>query len=542
MSSSKTRTEAISFTCVLALTLGVFPGPASARDIDVDPSTIGAALQTLMPGDHVRLAPGQYAHFTIANALGTESMPIVLSGPEDGSAVVRADTGPCCNTIQINGNVTHFVLRNLTIDGLDVDGAFGIDARGANVHHVTIENCTFINHDTSQQNVAISTKTPTAGWIIRGNRILGAGTGMYLGNSDGRSPFVEGLIENNLFYDTIGYNFQIKWQLPHDPVPGASGVASGTIIRQNVFIKTDRPSSDGDRPNLLVGGFPESGANSEDVYRIYGNVFFHNPREALIQASGRVSIHDNLFVDTPRNAIRLTNHDLPLRRAWVYHNTFYVSGTAVSFGTAAPEGSAVVGNLIFAGTAVSGTVTDMRDNIVDTLANASMYVTMPGTTLGSIDFFPRNSSAAGSPVDLSAFTSDLDHEIDFNCQSKGDRTFRGAYAGSGVNPGWMIAMENKPRSCAAVPGPDGGVELSDGGTIGEPVDGSTQDAGARADAGLDAGQSDGALGAGETASGCTCRVGGSRSHGRMSGVLMGAVLILLRTRRQVSRRQQRPAP
>ena len=70
-------------------------------------------------------------------------------------------------------------------------------------------------------------------------------------------------------------------------------------------MKTDRPSPDGDRPNLLVGGFPDSGPNAEDSTQIYGNVFAHNPREALLQASGRVSIHDNVFFDTPNAAIVL---------------------------------------------------------------------------------------------------------------------------------------------------------------------------------------------------------------------------------------------
>ena len=507
--------------------IALFPPLVEARDIDVTPSTLRAALSGLMPGDHLRLASGQYSHFTIANTVGTPSMPIVISGPEDGSAVIRADTRPCCNTIQINGDVSYLVIRHLTIDGLDVGGAFGIDARGPNVHHITIESCTFVHHDTSQSNVAISTKTPTAGWIIRGNRILGAGTGMYLGNSDGRHPFVEGLIENNLFYDTIGYNVQIKWQRPHDPVPGASGAASSTIIRHNVFIKTDRPSPDGNRPNLLVGGFPESGPNSEDVYRIYGNVFVHNPREALIQASGRVSIHDNLFIDTPQNAIRLTNHDLPLRRAWVYSNTFFVSGTAISLGASAPEGSLVVGNLIFAGRPTAGTITDLRDNITDTPANAAMYVTMPGTTLGSTDFFPRGSSAAGHPIDFSAFSGDVDHDLDFNCQAKGDGAFRGAYAGSGSNPGWTIAMENKPLDCAAQPRPDAGIERRDGGASSD-AGVERRDGGAieRMDSGASGEPSDPT-----STSTCACQLaGGSRSSGFAISSLMFAFLILLRTR------------
>ena len=51
-----------------------------------------------------------------------------------------------------------------------------------------------------------------------------------------------------------------------------------------MFIKGDQPSPDGDRPNLLVDGFPDTGAGSSDLYEIYGNFFYHNPREALLQA------------------------------------------------------------------------------------------------------------------------------------------------------------------------------------------------------------------------------------------------------------------
>jgi hypothetical protein len=195
---------------------------------------------------------------------------------------------------------SYVALRNLTIDGRGVDGAFGVSAKGGTsnlVHHIAIEGCTFLHHDAGQQTVAISTKTPTWGWVIRRNRIIGAGTGLYLGNSDGTSPFIGGLIEYNLVQDTIGYNMQIKWQKPRPDVSGMPTAPTTTIIRHNVFIKTDRPSPDGDRPNLLLGGFPDSGPGADDRYEIYGNFFYHNPRESLLQASGRVSIHDNIFVD-----------------------------------------------------------------------------------------------------------------------------------------------------------------------------------------------------------------------------------------------------
>jgi hypothetical protein len=62
------------------------------------------------------------------------------------------------------------------------------------------------------------------------------------------------------------------------------------------FHQGRRPSPDGDRPSLLVGGFLDTGSGSHDLYQIYGNLFVHNPREALFQGSGRISVHDNILV------------------------------------------------------------------------------------------------------------------------------------------------------------------------------------------------------------------------------------------------------
>jgi hypothetical protein len=497
---------------------------AQARDLEADPANLDQMLGALAPGDVLHLAAGSYGHFTLADLAGSEAMPIVITGPDDGGAVIRADDGPCCNTIQIDGNVSHVVLRNLTIDGHGVDGAFGVDARGPNVHHVTIERCTFLGHDAQQQTVAISTKTPTAGWLIRANRISGAGTGMYLGNSNGEAPFVQGVIEHNLIEDTIGYNVEIKWQLPRAPVPGAKTGAGATIIRHNVFIKTDRPSDDGDRPNLLVGGYPESGEGSQDSYQIYGNLFVHNPREALLQASGRVSIHDNVFVDTTVAAIRLQDHDLPLERAWVYNNTIYADGAGISFGSTAREASIVVGNAVFAGTAISGPAGDARDNVTGTPSDAMAHVTAPSNALAGADFHPLPGALRGTALDLSAFAGDIDRDLDFDCRPKGALVHRGAYAGDGSNPGWQLAADIKPQdACAnATSGTDGGVSGSDGGG------GSTGDAGvSRADGGAipppaGRGGASGAGGAGALRdAGSSGRDAGSGAEGAAAGSAAG---------------------
>src|SRR5205823_1758325 len=158
-----------------------------------------------------------------------------------------------------------------------------------------------------------------------GNTIIGAGTGIYLGHADGSDPFIGGIIENNLIMNTIGYNMEIKWQQPRTLVSGMPTDQNFTIIRNNVFIKDNRPSPNGYRPNLLVGGFPDSGPGSTDMYEVYGNLFYHNANEALFQASGRATVHDNVFVDGQYTAMDFQDHDLPLKVAYFYNNTIYSS-------------------------------------------------------------------------------------------------------------------------------------------------------------------------------------------------------------------------
>ncbi len=188
---------------------------------------------------------------------------------------------PCCNTVSITDS-SYLEIRNLELDGLGLDGVDAVKAEGPSgdanfAHHITIENLYIHGHDTGQQTVGISTKCPAWDWVIRRNVIASAGTGMYLGNSDGSAPFVNGLVEGNLVVDTIGYNVQIKHQNNRPALPGMP--ASGTtIVRHNVFSKANNASTGVDaRPNLLVGHWPLSGPGQDDVYLIYGNFFWANP-------------------------------------------------------------------------------------------------------------------------------------------------------------------------------------------------------------------------------------------------------------------------
>jgi hypothetical protein len=206
----------------------------------------------------------------------------------------------------------------------------------------------------TQQTDGITTKTPTWDWIIRRNTIVSAGTALYLGDSDGTAPFIAGLIENNLVVDPIGYGMQIKYQLERPALPGMPDGAQSTIIRYNTFKKSGRPSPDSNRPNLLVGGFPEKGAGSNDLYRIYGNLLVDNPREALFQGSGRISFHDNVLIGGEPAAAVFRDHDLPLKLAEVFDNKIYSPHIGIKFDSLPRQARSVFGNVIVAETPIAG--------------------------------------------------------------------------------------------------------------------------------------------------------------------------------------------
>jgi hypothetical protein len=412
-----------------------------------DPSNYRRLLPTLRPGDTLVLAPGPYRLLTIARITGSPGRCITITGPAAGPrAVIVGQAGS--NTAEIIDS-SYVVVSNLTIDSRGIPGADGIKAPRTPhpaTHHIVLDNNLIVGAGANQQNDGISTKTPTWNWVIRRNTIDAAGTAIYLGDSDGGQPFVAGIIENNLILDPVGYCMEIKFQRGRPAIAGMPEGPQSTIVRDNVFIKDDRPSPNGNRPNLLVGGFPDSGPGSQDLYQIYGNLFVHNPREALFQGSGRVSFHDNILVDGQYAAVVFHNHDLPLRLAHVYNNTIYSSQIGISVGSPAREGVIVLGNLVFAAKPISGVGVVEKDNLFAQPAEARQYVGMPAAQLGVMDFFPRPGKVSGAPLDLSLFASELDFDHDFNGVSKGNRMFRGAYAGEGANPGWRLQAQIKPQN------------------------------------------------------------------------------------------------
>lgn len=419
------------------------PPTAHAAVKHATPTDYRRLLATLEPGDTLVLAAGVYERgLPVSDRHGRPDAWITIQGPETGVAEIRQTQKANCVELW---QCSHLALKRLHILGggpAGIPGLFGISAKGGvknPVHHILIENCVISGWNTSQQAVGISTKAPAWAWTIRGNIIRDCGTGLYLGNSTGADPFIGGIIEDNVVQNPVGYCMEIKYQNPRPALDGMPTTASRTVIRNNVFIKNDAPSPDGDRANLLVGGFPESGPGSEDWYEIHGNLLWHNPRESLLQVSGRVLIHDNLFVDCPATqhaAILARDHDLPLKAAYIYNNTFYGVGRGIRMTGKVPQGHAVAGNVIFGKQplALDPGLTVMMENIIGPVEEAARHLTAPTLDLEKMDLHPRAGQCTGAPLKppgLPAGTAGTD----FDGRPAGTRAYRGAYAGPGANPG-----------------------------------------------------------------------------------------------------------
>ncbi len=435
-----------------AASVGGCAGTVPERVIDADPATYLALLGTLGPGDLLRLAADTYpSGLPIDGRNGEPDRCIVIEGPASGPPAVFTGRD-CCNTVSLSDS-SYLVIRRLELDGQGRLGD-GVKAEGTSsqVHHLTLEDLYVHGHGADQQIVGVSSKCPAWNWVIRRNVIEGAGTGMYLGNSDGEDSFVAGLIEHNLVTDTIGYNLQIKHQNQRETGLGQPAEGS-TVIRHNVFSKASGGAGGGAaRPNLLVGHWPASGAGVDDDYLIYGNFFHQNPDEALFQGEGNVIFYGNLLVNDSGPAVHVQPHNGDPRRVRLFQNTVAASTTGlVVIGGLGGFTRELTGNAVFAATPLSGGI--QTDNVTDAYAAAGDYLANPDGILSGpvdrLDLFPLPGTLSGPPIDLSGLSAYEDSGRDFNGDSR-PGTFRGAYAGEGVNPGWTLTLERKPEVASAI--------------------------------------------------------------------------------------------
>lgn len=422
------------------LLVWIAPLPARAREIPANPSNYLPLVRRLSAGDTLILAAGTYeGGLAINDLIGASGKPIVIEGPATGKRAVFV-ARPRSNTVSITDSA-FVTLRNLELQGKGV----GVDAVKAEghahwAHDITLEGLLIHGYNDDLQTVGISTKCVAWNWVIRDTVIRGAGTGIYLGSSDGTAPFVNGLIEYNVIADTIGYNMEIKHQKER-PALGLDRAV--TIIRHNVFDKRSDTPQDKARPNLLVGHAPLAGTGIDDAYWIYGNYFTENPRESLFQGEGNVALYSNVFVNSFGDAVRFQPHNAVPRDVWVFGNTVLARERGISVQGGAPgHRQRVEANAVFASKPIRAT--DQTNNIAHPLEAAGQYLIQPFTTGDAVDLHPKPGALAGpahhgAPVKPPA---DWDRDFDGNMRSN---TVRGAYACEGPNCGWQPKLERKPR-------------------------------------------------------------------------------------------------
>lgn len=432
-------------TALLLMFIGCsrFVPIASATVYNATPDTYRALLPLLQPGDTLSLVAGTYTRGLPINSLnGTDVAPITVMGPASGSRALFVAQS-CCNTVSIS-NSSYIRIMNLQLDGRDL-AVDAVKAEGTSqwAHHITIENLYIQHYSNNQQIVGISTKCPAWNWIIRNNVIDTAGTGMYLGDSNGEAEFVAGIIEGNLIADTTGYNLQIKHQNRRNTATGEPE-SGDTVIRNNVFIKAKNASYGANaRPNVLVGHWPLTGAGSTDHYLVYGNFFYQNPTgQGLFQGEGNVALYSNLFFNSVGTGLLIQPQNEFPRDILIFANTVVTVATGIQVVGGAPGyQQLVIGNASFARVPINAP--NQSSNVTGGVEGAKNYLNNPFAPLGEgMDMYPRVGPLRGAALDPMPFSGFLDYDRDFNFELR-NFLFRGGYEGEGTNPGWVLQRDRK---------------------------------------------------------------------------------------------------
>ena len=430
---------------LFALALAGWPaiGPALAVEHVGTPADYLGWLPRLRPGEVLRLEPGTYAGgLPIHSMHGEPGRPIVIAGPPGPlPAVFIARSG--ANTVSIKDS-SHVSIRGVHLDGLGLPvDAVKLEGTARFAHDITLEGLVISGFGHDQGIVGISTQAPAWNWVVRNNVIIGAGTGMYLGGSDGSRPFVNGLIEGNLVVGTIGYNVQIKHQRERTPVQGMPTAPGRTIIRHNVFSKADNAAGgEFARPNVLVGHFPPHGAGAADEYVIYGNFFYENPVEALFQGEGNVAFYNNVLVNMHGDAIHVQPQNGKPRKIRIFHNTILARDIGISLqGADETARQLVARNLVVAARPLVG-----RDdgNVVGSPERASEIFRAPALPPGAgLDLAPRRSRPQPLPeVDASDLPA---AGLDFESRPRAASDV-GAYGSDSKQPRWPLQLKRKPAT------------------------------------------------------------------------------------------------
>ncbi len=197
------------------------------------------------------------------------------------------------------------------------------------------------------------------------------------------------------------------------------------------------------RPNALVGHFPLVGPGSEDIYEIYGNLFYQNPTgQPLLQGEGNLAVYDNLFWNDWGDAVLIRPHNAFPRKVIVFSNTVFAQGVGIKVvGGSDRYRQRVIGNLAFAIRPVLAN--DQMANVTGLPELARSYLRHPAGPLGVLDLSPLPGKLPKSNLPMSLFASYDDALLDFE-GTRRSVTFVGAYDLRPKSPHWLPHLERKP--------------------------------------------------------------------------------------------------
>lgn len=355
------------------------------RVLRAGPADYRPLLRRLRAGDTLRLAPGLYERgLPLHNLAGTAEAPIRIEAADPARPPVfvarpGANTASLLDVAWVELHALYFEGRSLRMDAIKAEG------HAAFADFITIAGCRIKGHGGWQDVVGISTKCPARGWVVRGNVIEEAGTGMYFGQSDGSAPFVGALIEANHVIAPLGYGIQIK----HQRARGGAAAPQTTVLRGNRLSKAANASRGPlARPNLLLGHFPLEGTGADDRYRVHGNLLYGNPSEALFQAEGNLDIYNNLLCNPEGDALRVIAHNARPRKVAVFHNTVVARGVGIEIsGGEAGHERVAFANLVFADRPEVGEAA--AANVALPFDRAAVDLVAPFAPAGERDFAPR---------------------------------------------------------------------------------------------------------------------------------------------------------
>jgi hypothetical protein len=245
--------------------------------------------------------------------------------------------------------------------------------------------------------------------------------------------------------DTIGYNLQIKHQVPWPTNVALPAEPTVTIIRHNVFSKHSNGARGADaRPNLLVGDVPVSGPGRDNRYEIYGNFLYQNPTEALFQGEGNLAFYANVLLNDGGGGVTIQRHNGHVRDVHVFGNTIVTAGTGIAIVGGDPAHSQrVVANAVFASLPIRAP--EQEANVVGAQADASSHVVDVDAGDGRLDLRPKARALRANAIVAREWQVFTDWNRDFDGQAR-DWRVRGAYAGGSDVGRWPLQVAIKPSA------------------------------------------------------------------------------------------------